>query len=308
MATTDWVDFFSNAGLPSRFAQKYAVLFEEHRIRTDMLKDLSKEILADMGIKTMGDVIAILRHAKEVAEEDNKVKVLGQKSASKPAAAAPASRQVATTRSSPAASGISTQLAKRLGPTDSGIAAKRRIVESNVEFGSVGRAARKVTPPSDAVHERHVVQVSLPTASRAGITQRINQTLNPQATVNNTNRPIFSRLGSTGNGTSEPARIVRLGGSGLTKATATVKPTTVVKTAITAPGAVSTVKDRLGNFGSYSANGSSAVSSGFKRKLSGPREVTAGNIRFKSDPIATEAKPKPRMVALKKSIFDRLGE
>lgn len=64
MTSIKWVQFFKDAGLPEKLSTKYAVIFNDHRIQYDMLKDLNKEYLADMGIKTMGDVIAILRHAK----------------------------------------------------------------------------------------------------------------------------------------------------------------------------------------------------------------------------------------------------
>ena len=61
----EWVKFFSDAGLPQPVAENYAVIFVEHRIQTDMLMDLDKEYLREMGIHAMGDVIAILRRAKK---------------------------------------------------------------------------------------------------------------------------------------------------------------------------------------------------------------------------------------------------
>jgi len=61
-----WSNFFILAGIPSSVAHEYAVTFSQHRIRIDMLKEITKEILLDMGIKAMGDIIAILRHAKNL--------------------------------------------------------------------------------------------------------------------------------------------------------------------------------------------------------------------------------------------------
>ncbi|CAL8111577.1 unnamed protein product [Orchesella dallaii] len=64
-----WLSFFRNAGIPAGFDIKYAVIFDENRIRRDMLMDITKECLRDMGITAMGDIIAILKHAKKVYDE-----------------------------------------------------------------------------------------------------------------------------------------------------------------------------------------------------------------------------------------------
>lgn len=41
-------------------------LYLHHRIHKNMLMDLSKDIMMDLGITVIGDIIAILRHAKQV--------------------------------------------------------------------------------------------------------------------------------------------------------------------------------------------------------------------------------------------------
>ncbi|XP_076670915.1 uncharacterized protein LOC143370130 [Andrena cerasifolii] len=64
-----WVRFFKGAGFPQDVATKHAVVFSNNRIKPDMLPDLDKPSLKEMGIALMGDMIAILRYAKKVVEE-----------------------------------------------------------------------------------------------------------------------------------------------------------------------------------------------------------------------------------------------
>ncbi|XP_066560137.1 uncharacterized protein C19orf47 homolog isoform X4 [Amia ocellicauda] len=65
-ATSEWIQFFKDAGIPPGLAVNYAVSFVDNRIQKNMLMDLSKEIMMDLGITVIGDIIAILKHAKVV--------------------------------------------------------------------------------------------------------------------------------------------------------------------------------------------------------------------------------------------------
>uniref|UniRef100_A0A8C2ADW2 Chromosome 19 open reading frame 47 n=1 Tax=Cyprinus carpio TaxID=7962 RepID=A0A8C2ADW2_CYPCA len=66
LATSEWIQFFRDAGIPPGLAVNYAVSFVDNRIQKNMLMDLSKEIMMDLGITVIGDIIAILKHAKHV--------------------------------------------------------------------------------------------------------------------------------------------------------------------------------------------------------------------------------------------------
>ena len=64
--TSYWIKFFEDSGIPAGEATNYAITFTDNRISPDMLLDLNKEYLNDMGITVLGDVIAILKHSKTV--------------------------------------------------------------------------------------------------------------------------------------------------------------------------------------------------------------------------------------------------
>ena len=82
--TSQWIGFFVGAGIPKDISAGYAVNFVENRIGMDMLMDLNKvspslkfdrcknslflvqEYLKDLGVTVLGDIISILKHAKEV--------------------------------------------------------------------------------------------------------------------------------------------------------------------------------------------------------------------------------------------------
>lgn len=59
-----WTRFFTEASIPHQFAHEYATKFCENRIRFDMLADLDRPLLNDLGITAIGDCLSILKHAK----------------------------------------------------------------------------------------------------------------------------------------------------------------------------------------------------------------------------------------------------
>jgi len=63
-----WESFFQGAGIPDELVPQYAQAFSENRIKPDMLLDIDREMLADMGFGAMGDRFAIIRHATLINE------------------------------------------------------------------------------------------------------------------------------------------------------------------------------------------------------------------------------------------------
>lgn len=239
--STDWIKFFSSAGIPSRYAAKYAVIFNDHRIQEDMLKDLNKEILSDMGIKTMGDVIAIMRHAKEVDEEKDRNRVLSARThSSDPPVVKKQVKRIVSVEEKAEAPAISTSLSRRLG-------------------ASAGASVREVTLP---VREPVIKRViSVPTTERV---------IRLQAAASAGS--VFDRLGGTA-GESETTstltsgsalRTISLTASSMpaaAKATATVRPTR---------GTPYSVKDRLGGGRNATAGVREVISSNIKLKSDPP--------------------------------------
>ncbi|KAE9553603.1 hypothetical protein FO519_003198 [Halicephalobus sp. NKZ332] len=62
---TLWNKFFRACHLPPTVSSEYAANFVRQRIQPVMLKDLSKAELRELGIETVGDQLAILKHIRE---------------------------------------------------------------------------------------------------------------------------------------------------------------------------------------------------------------------------------------------------
>ena len=52
-----WERFFVSAGIPAKIAGQYAKKFAEQRVQYEMLGELTKPILIELGITALGDQV-----------------------------------------------------------------------------------------------------------------------------------------------------------------------------------------------------------------------------------------------------------
>ena len=73
-STSEWNKFFLDAKMPKDDALLYAKNFYENRMSFGMLADLTKDYLRHLDITALGDIISILKHAKNVqSKQDSEV-------------------------------------------------------------------------------------------------------------------------------------------------------------------------------------------------------------------------------------------
>ena len=63
-----WETFLKEADIPDDEAKAYAKIMKNNRIKAATLPDLDTELLKSLGITIIGDVLAIIRHAKSKSQ------------------------------------------------------------------------------------------------------------------------------------------------------------------------------------------------------------------------------------------------
>ncbi|XP_015225803.1 PREDICTED: uncharacterized protein C19orf47 homolog isoform X3 [Cyprinodon variegatus] len=204
-ATSEWIQFFKDAGIPAGLAVTYAVSFVDHRIQKNMLMDLSKDIMMDLGITVIGDIIAILKHAKQVYRQDmckmaTEAITSGQTSVKaelRRTANTPATRMIANALShdSPPPTPVRRPIDNRLSVTVSNSQANKNnkpVVSQPADEGKSAAKRRRVTAEMEGLKRTSVFE-------RLGAESMADTT-----TSNSKPTGVFSRLDGANEGEEMP--------------------------------------------------------------------------------------------------------
>ncbi|KFZ53075.1 Uncharacterized protein C19orf47, partial [Podiceps cristatus] len=221
-ATSEWIQFFKEAGIPPGPAVNYAVMFVDNRIQKNMLMDLNKEIMNELGITVVGDIIAILKHAKIVYRQEMCKAATESLCPSSPNVQAElrrnansaASRMIANSlsrdsppatplRQQPHASKISVTVSNRLSATKAGlcdtadenptIPVKRRRVTAEMEGKYIINMPKGTTPRTKKILEQQAAKGT--GLQRTSVFDRLGAEAKADTTTGGKPTGVFSRLG-----------------------------------------------------------------------------------------------------------------
>ncbi|XP_078287169.1 uncharacterized protein C19orf47 homolog isoform X1 [Rhinoraja longicauda] len=221
LVTSEWIQFFKDAGIPAGPAVNYAVSFVDNRIQRNMLMDLTKDIMNELGITVVGDIIAILKHAKVVYKQE--LAKMATESITpthgnvhfelKRTTGSPATRMIANSlsresppttpvrRPEPTASKISVTVANKLAtkkavlsrPTDPGPdnSAKRRRVTAEMEGKYIINMPKGTTAKTKNILDQQTTKG----LSRMSVFDRLGAETKADTTTGSKPTGVFSRLG-----------------------------------------------------------------------------------------------------------------
>ncbi|XP_057567316.1 uncharacterized protein C19orf47 homolog isoform X2 [Hippopotamus amphibius kiboko] len=228
MATSEWIQFFKEAGIPPGPAVNYAVMFVDNRIQKSMLLDLNKEIMNELGVTVVGDIIAILKHAKVVHRQD----MCKAATESVPCSPSPLPSEIRRGASSAAASRMITNSLNRDSPPGTPprrpdtstskisvtvsnkmaaksakaaalarreeesltVATKRRRVTAEMEGKYIINMPKGTTPRTRKILEQQQAAKGL---HRTSVFDRLGAETKADTTTGNKPTGVFSRLGAT---------------------------------------------------------------------------------------------------------------
>ncbi|KAM9259569.1 uncharacterized protein C19orf47 homolog isoform 3-T3 [Morus bassanus] len=223
MATSEWIQFFKEAGIPPGPAVNYAVMFVDNRIQKNMLMDLNKEIMNELGITVVGDIIAILKHAKIVYRQEMCKAATESLCPGSPNVQAElrrnansaASRMIANSlsrdspptsplRQRPHASKISVTVSNKLAATKAAglcetadenptIPVKRRRVTAEMEGKYIINMPKGTTPRTKKILEQQAAKG----LQRTSVFDRLGAETKADTTTGGKPTGVFSRLGDT---------------------------------------------------------------------------------------------------------------
>ncbi|KFW66477.1 Uncharacterized protein C19orf47, partial [Pygoscelis adeliae] len=220
-ATSEWIQFFKEAGIPPGPAVNYAVMFVDNRIQKNMLMDLNKEIMNELGITVVGDIIAILKHAKIVYRQEMCKAATESLCPGSPSVQAElrrnansaASRMIANSlsrdsppatplRQRPHASKISVTVSNKLATAKAGlcdeadenptIPVKRRRVTAEMEGKYIINMPKGTTPRTKKILEQQAAKG----LQRTSVFDRLGAEAKADTTTGGKPTGVFSRLGN----------------------------------------------------------------------------------------------------------------
>uniref|UniRef100_A0A8C5Q3I9 Chromosome 19 open reading frame 47 n=1 Tax=Leptobrachium leishanense TaxID=445787 RepID=A0A8C5Q3I9_9ANUR len=194
--TSEWIGFFKEAGIPAGPAVNYAVAFVDNRIQKNMLLDLNKEIMNELGITAVGDIIAVLKHAKVVHRQEI------CKALTEPQSQTGMQADLRRNANSPATRMIANSLSRDSPPSTPARRPDTNTSKISVTVSNKGalKTSQAADPPpatdsSEVPAKRRRVTAEMEGVARTSVFDRLGAESKADTTTGNKPTGVFSRLG-----------------------------------------------------------------------------------------------------------------